>query len=55
MRVDYEDLCLRRFEAAKIGSQGRFELRGNDLEISFSENAFKLAEHERMGRENTNA
>jgi hypothetical protein len=30
-------------------------LRRNDLEIRFSENAFKLAQYKRMGRENTNA
>jgi hypothetical protein len=30
-------------------------LSGNDFEIRFSENAFKLAEHERVGREDANA
>jgi len=55
MRIDYEDLCLRRFEAAKIGSQGRFQLSGNDFEIGLSKNSLKLAEHQRMGRENANA
>jgi len=33
--VDDIDLCLGRFEVAKVGSERRFELLGDDLELGF--------------------
>ena len=49
--VNYIDLSFRRFERAKIGGESGFELLGDDLEILLGQNAFELAQHQRMRRE----
>ena len=52
--VDHVDLGFGRFEGTKIGSKSGFELFGNDFEVRFGQNAFELAQHERMRREQAN-
>jgi len=49
--VNDVDLGFRRFERAKVGSQSGFELLGDDFEIGLGQNAFELAQHQRMRRE----
>ena len=49
--VDDVDLSLGRFERAKIGSERGFELLGDNFEIGLGQNAFELAQHQRVRRE----
>ncbi len=51
MRIDDVNLCLGRFEIAKIGSQGRFEMLYGDLELRLGEQTLELAQHQRVRRE----
>lgn len=48
------NLRLRRLEIAKVGSQRRFELLRDNLEGRLRENAFELAQHQRVRREDAN-
>ena len=45
------DLSFGRFERAKIGSESGFELLADDFEIGLGQNAFELAQHQRVRRE----
>src|SRR6266481_9556726 len=54
MRINDVHLSDRRLEVAQIGSQGGFELFGDDLELrSLAHKALKLCEHQRVRREQT--
>ena len=49
--IDDVNLSFRRFEGAEIGSESGFELLGDDFEIGLGQNAFELAQHQRVRRE----
>ena len=49
--VDDVNLRLGWFEIAKIRSQGRFEMLYGDLELRLGEQAFELAQHQRVRRQ----
>lgn len=48
------DLGLGRFEGTEVWSESGLELLGNDLEFGLGQKTFKLAQHERMRREEAN-
>ena len=54
MRVNDVNLRLRRLKVAKIGRECRFELFGDNFEWSLGENAFELAQHQGVRREDAN-
>jgi hypothetical protein len=54
MRVNDVDLSFGRLERAQIGGQSGFKLLADDFEIWLGQNAFELAQHEWMRREQTN-
>jgi len=49
--VNDVDLSFGRFERAEIGSESGFELLADDFEIRLGKNAFELAQHQRVRRE----
>ena len=49
--VDDVDLGLGRFERAEIGGESGLELLGDDFEIGLGQNAFELAQHQGVRRE----
>jgi len=54
MRVNDVNLRLRRLKVAKIGRERGFELFGDNFEWSLGENAFELAQHQGVRREDAN-
>src|SRR6266403_649839 len=54
MGIDDVDLSARRFQGAKIRRQRRFQLFENDLVLGFRQNAFELAQHQGVRREDAN-
>jgi len=54
MSVNDVNLGARRFENTEVRRKGGFKLLGNHLEWSFRENALKLAQHQRVRREDAN-
>ena len=56
MRINDIDLRLGRLEIAKIGSEGGFQLLGNDFELrSLAEQAFKFGKHQRVRGQKTDS
>ena len=49
--VDYVDLSDGRLEIAHVGSERGFELLNDYLELSLGQDAFELAQHERVRRQ----
>jgi hypothetical protein len=54
MRVDDVNLSFGRLQSAEVGSKSGFELLDNDFELGFSQNAFELAQHQGVRREDAN-
>jgi len=48
------DLGFGRFESTEVGSESGLELLGYDFEFGLRQKTFKLAQHERMRREEAN-
>ena len=51
--IDDVDLRDRWFEIAHVWRERGFELLDDDLELGLRQDAFKLAQHERVRRKNT--
>ncbi len=54
MTIDDVYLGARRVEMAKIGSKSGFQLPGNDMKRRARKGAFKLAQNQRVGRQEAN-
>ena len=54
MRIDDINLRARRIDVTQVGSQRGFELTGNDVERRARKGALKLAEDQRVGRQEAN-
>src|SRR5882762_4074159 len=54
MGIDDVDLSARRFQGAEIRRQRRFQLLDDDLVLGFRQNAFELAQHQGVRREDAN-
>jgi hypothetical protein len=52
--VDDINLSFGRFEGAQIGSESGLELLGDNFEIGLGQNAFELAQHQGVRREEAN-
>jgi len=52
--VNYVDLRDGRLEIAHVWRERGFELLDDDLYLSLRQNAFELAQHERVRREDAN-
>lgn len=52
--VNDVNLSFGRFEGTKIGSESGFKLFGDNFEIGLGQNAFELAQHQRVRREEAN-
>ena len=52
--IDDVDLRDGRLEIAHIGRESGFELLDDDFELSLRQDAFELAQHQGMGREDAN-
>ena len=52
--VDYVNLRDRRLEIAHIGCERGFELLDDDLELSLRQDAFELAQHQGVRRQDAN-
>jgi len=52
--VNYVDLRDGRLEIAHVGRERGFELLDDNLNLSLGQNAFELAQHERVRREDAN-
>src|SRR5262249_48263553 len=49
--VNYVNLRLGRLERSKVGRERGFKLLADDLEIGLGQNAFELAQHQRVWRQ----
>src|SRR6266850_2755315 len=52
--IDDVDLSARRFQGAEIRRQRGFQLLDDDLVLGFGQNAFELAQHQGVRREDAN-
>ena len=54
MRVNDVNLSLGRLKSAKVGREGGFQLLKDYFELRFRQNAFELAQHQGVRREDAN-
>jgi len=54
MSVNDVNLGARRLKGAQVRRKGGFQLLENNLELGLCQNAFELAQHQRMRREDAN-
>ncbi len=55
MPIDDVNLCDGRLEIAHVGCERGLELLDDDFELSLRQNAFELAQHQRVRRQDANS
>ena len=54
MSIDDVHLCDWRLEIAHVGRESGFELLDDDFKLSLRQDAFELAQHQRVRRQDAN-